>query len=70
MSIKLKDHNIKGLKDEHEVEVIAIISARGTLFPEKVAKANDMLSRTIFMKDTNKPGIINMNRDNLTDTPN
>lgn len=63
MSINLKDHKIKGLEDEQKVKIVAIVSAHETLFPEKVAKANDMLSRAIFIKDTNIPGIINMNRN-------
>lgn len=57
MSIKLKHHNIKGLKDQEKVKLVAIVSAQETLFPEKLAKANDILSRTIFMKDPTPPQV-------------
>lgn len=61
MKIKLK-HSIKGLKDQEKTRMVAIVSAHETLFPEKLAMANDMLSRTIFVKEADLlPGMINMN---------
>lgn len=37
-----------------------IVSPEDTLFPEQLARANYILSRTQFSKDTNNPDIINV----------
>ena len=63
MTTTKKNKAKKSVKKDPKVIITkgrGIVAPEDTLFPKKLEKANYILSRTEFVKDSNTPGLINI----------